>query len=97
MIGLMIEETNRQSSIVRRQLKLVQLLRVGPGRESRHHVKLLEDLLHHRTGVVALTYLLELRHHARERVFRLRDRHLRVVLTLLFEASVALSQRQHAT
>lgn len=59
----------------------------GPRGEVRHDVELTEQLADHFTRIVAQAQLLELRHDALERVLRLPDRQLGVVLTLLLETS----------
>jgi hypothetical protein len=60
----------------------------GPEGEFRHDVELFEQLANHFTGIVALAELLEPFEDARQRLLRLRDRYLRVVLALAFQALV---------
>ena len=55
-------------------------------------VELPEQLPHHLTGIVALAELLELFHDARERFLGLRNRAIRVVLALSFEALMMLEE-----
>ncbi len=64
----------------------MQLTRFGPGGEFGHDVELAKELADELAGVVALTELLDLLEDSRERIFGLRDRAFRVVLTLTFEA-----------
>ena len=63
----------------------MKLFRFSPGGQAGDEIELAQELAHHRAGVLALAELLELPHHARERIFGLRDRNLGVVLTLPLE------------
>jgi hypothetical protein len=63
----------------------MKLFRFSPRGQAGDGIELAQELAHHRAGVLALAELLELPHHARERVFGLRNRDLGVVLTLPLE------------
>ena len=66
----------------------MKLLGIGPGRQSSDHVEAPKQLAHHLAGVLALAELLELFEDPRQRVFRLRECVLGVVLTLTFQAAM---------
>ena len=63
----------------------MKLFGLSPRGQAGDEIELAEELAHHRAGILALAKLLELPHHARERIFGLRDRNLGVVLTLPLE------------
>jgi hypothetical protein len=64
----------------------MELIGVGPGGKLGDKVELSKELAHHLTGVVSLTQRIEPVDDARNGVLGLRDRGVRVVLTLAFQA-----------
>src|SRR2546421_6250303 len=65
---------------------------LGPSRQLGYGVYLSEQAANDFTGVVTLAEPVNLRHRARQRVFRLGDRHVGVVLPLLFQAVMMLEK-----
>lgn len=63
----------------------MKLFGFSPRGQAGHEIELAQKLAHHRAGVFALAQLLELPHHARERVLGLCNRDFGVVLTLPLE------------
>lgn len=68
----------------------MELLRFGPGGEAGHEVELSEELPDDLTGILALTQLFELLKDAREGLFCLGNRAVRVVLPLELETLMVL-------
>lgn len=69
----------------------MELTGIGPGGEFGDEIEFSEQFTHHLTGILPLTQLLELTHDARERILGLRDRDIRVILALPFEARMVLA------
>ena len=70
----------------------VDLAGIGPGHEPGDDVELPKEAAHDLVGVSLCTQPIELRHDPRERPLHVADGALRVVLTLLFEAALALHE-----
>lgn len=66
--------------------------RFGPGREVGYEIELAQQLADDLAGIIALTELFDLSEDSGERLFGLRDRVVRVELTLPFEAAVVLDE-----
>jgi hypothetical protein len=64
----------------------MELVDVGPGGELCDKVELSEELTHHLTGIVSLAQHFEPLDDARDGVLSLRNRRVRVVLALAFQA-----------
>ena len=71
---------------------LIQLLRVGPVGEPGHEIELSKEATHDVITIAAPTDVIQLRERLSERRFGLRDRVLRIVLTLGLEASFVLEK-----
>lgn len=70
----------------------MELSGIGPGGKLRDEIELSQQLAHHLTGVIALAQLFDLTHDARQRVFRLGNGRVRVVLALALETRMMLAQ-----
>ena len=72
--------------------RLVKRFRVRPRRQVGHHIDLPEEAFDHVARISALAELIEFGKDARQRIFSLDDRKLRVVLALLIEAPMMLDE-----
>lgn len=70
----------------------MELSGICPGGQLGDEVELAQQLAHHLAGIVALAQPFELAHDPRQGIFRLTDRHVRVVLTLPLEARVVFAK-----
>lgn len=70
----------------------MELVWVGPSGQLGDEIEFLQELTDHAAGVLALAELFELRHDARERVFGLGDRDVRVVLALALQARMVFQK-----